>query len=265
MRRCQARACRRTPARCRRRSALMVDLSGPFGARPRRLGDRGHVLELRVARGSRRACGRSGRLRDRRAGRGAPRAGAPRRSRAGTRAGRARSARRARSRARRPGPGRGCRRPVAHRWQVSRQTPTRFGRPSSSITRAMSSIVRPIVLPAPAEFSITSRVRDRFLPSPSATCIAGMTWWSAASRPRPRWLPRWKTTPSAAYACAVSIVFRSASTLSRVDGVVGRAEVDQVGGVARDGADAVLLAGGAELLGRVGVDVRMPPHRAGSA
>ena len=53
--------------------------------------------------------------------------------------------------------------PVAHRWQVSRQTPTRFGRPSSSITRAMSSIVRPIVLPAPAEFSITRRVGDRRL------------------------------------------------------------------------------------------------------
>ena len=39
-----------------------------------------------------------------------------------------------------------------------------------------------------------------------------MTWCMAWSKPRPRWLPRWKTTPSEPIACAVSIVSFSALT-----------------------------------------------------
>jgi hypothetical protein len=46
----------------------------------------------------------------------------------------------------------------------------------------------------------------------------------------------------------------------RVDAVVGGAEVDEIRGVAGDGADAVRLTRRAEALGGVGIDIRVPPH-----
>ena len=73
-----------------------------------------------------------------------------------------------------------------------------------------SSIERPIVPPAPAEFSISSQVSSE--QSSSTRSIAGTTRSSPASRPLPRCEPTWKTTPSAPMAQPTSIVFRIAAT-----------------------------------------------------
>ena len=73
------------------------------------------------------------------------------------------------------------------------------------------STERPIVPPAPAEFSISSHVRSLVR---SSTCSrAGTTRFRPASNPAPRWEPTWKTTPSASIAHAASMVDRIVSTL----------------------------------------------------
>ena len=88
--------------------------------------------------------------------------------------------------------------------------PSRGCLPSRSWSVASSSIERPIVPPAPAEFSIRSHVSSE---QSSSTCsIAGSTRSSPASSPLPRCEPTWKTTPSAPIPQATSIVFRIART-----------------------------------------------------
>ena len=72
-----------------------------------------------------------------------------------------------------------------------------------------SSSERPIVPPAPAEFSISSHVgptqRGRICSS------AGTTRSSPASKPAPRCEPTWKMTASASIATAASTVAPSAT------------------------------------------------------
>ncbi len=151
--------------------------------------------------------------------------------------------------------------PDAHRWQVSRQTPTRSGRPRASMTRSISSRPTPMVPPAPGgvlDHELRRRSRDR--PRRSTPDIASVTCGRTASRPRPRWLPRWKTTPSASIASAAAMVSREGLHGLRVHLAVGRAQVDQVGGVTYDDGDAGRLAGGPEPCGGLGIDGGMPPH-----
>ena len=100
--------------------------------------------------------------------------------------------------------------PDTQRWQESRQMPSRGCRPIRSWIVASSSIERPIVPPAPAEFSI--RIHVSSVHSSSTCSSAGSTCSSPASSPLPRCEPTWKTTPSAPIAQATSVVFRIAAT-----------------------------------------------------
>ena len=76
---------------------------------------------------------------------------------------------------------------------------------------ASSSIERPIVPPAPAEFSSRSHVRSEQRSSTSRS--AGTQRLTPAFRPAPRCEPTWKTTPSASIAQAASTVERIVARL----------------------------------------------------
>src|SRR5579884_1393077 len=86
--------------------------------------------------------------------------------------------------------------PEAHRCWVSRHTPRRGSPPAASSTAASSSKVRPMVPPPPAVFS--SRTRQGRSRASRASSRAPATSLTQASRPAPRWLPKWSTRPSAA-------------------------------------------------------------------
>ena len=179
--------------------------------------------------------------------------------------GRGRSARRPRpERVDRPGSGMST--PDAHRWQVSRHTPTRSGRPSASTI--CSHLVQ-----ADAHRAARARPSSRSrATASSAVAVAlaehhleggGSPGACAASRPRPRWLPRWKTTPSARSRAAVVHRVRAARDRLVVHRVVGRAEVDQVGGVADDRRRRRPLRAALEALDRLGVEVGRCRHMRG--
>ena len=78
--------------------------------------------------------------------------------------------------------------------------PRRGWRSSRSTIAASSSTERPIVPPAPAEFSSRSQVGPSH--AASASSSAGAATSRPASKPAPRCEPTWRTTPSASIAHA---------------------------------------------------------------
>ena len=88
------------------------------------------------------------------------------------------------------------------------QSPIR-GWPDALITAASSPTSRPIVSPAPAEFSSSSQQSG----ASTANAASSPAWMRGivASRPLPRCEPTWKQT-SAPICAAMPTVFVSAST-----------------------------------------------------
>ena len=148
--------------------------------------------------------------------------------------------------------------PETYQWHESRQSPSRGWWSSASWIAASSSVERPIVPPAPAEFSISSQRSS--VVSSSSSRSAGTTCSSPASKPAPRCEPTWKMTPSAPIAAAASSDDAHRRDRLLVDHRVGRGEVDEVERVADDALDPGLLAALAEARDRLGRVVRRPPH-----